>query len=530
MYLSPRGNFFLRMSLLVVSLFAFPVKLPAQALPIRWEECLGGSSAEEAFSVHQTVDSGFVVAGYTGSSDGQVTGYHGGSDYWVVKTSATGALQWEQCLGGSNAEVAKSMAQTFDKGYIVAGYSNSTDGQVTGNHGTWDYWVVKLDDTGGLAWENSYGGSASDIATCVSQTSDSGYIVAGASSSNDGDVSGNHGGGDFWVVKLSATGSIQWQNCYGSDSADGATSIQQTIEGGYIVAGASKSIDGEVTGNHGQNDYWILKLSGTGAIEWEQSYGGSGDDVATSIQQTSDSGYIVAGSSNSTDGDVTGNHGNEDIWVVKLSSSGSIQWERSLGGSNDDFGSSVQQTTDSGFVVCGTTFSNDPEVTGNHGMSDMWVVKLSATGTLQWENCYGGSNYDGAGSIQQTFDSNFVVAGYTNSDDSEVTANMGGTDIWLVKLGDTLRTDTTGTDSTKAAVNKINSNATVSYYPNPATTQLTVTSSAIIDNMGVIDMTGQVVYRNTFHSTTAQCNIEDVPPGIYFVVVNGGISGKFRKE
>jgi len=195
----------------------------------------------------------------------------------------------------------------------------STDGDVNGNHGDADYWIVKLNSTGNIMWQKSYGGSSADYAESIKQTTDGGYIIAGFSESTDGDVTENYGYADYWIVKLNSTGNIMWQKSYGGSSRDEAFSIQQTSDGGYIVAGYSESTDGDVTGNYSEYDYWVVKLNSTGNIMWQKCLGGSGTDWAFSIQKTADSGYIVAGRSHSTDGDVTGHHGDADFWVVKLS-------------------------------------------------------------------------------------------------------------------------------------------------------------------------------------------------------------------
>ncbi len=187
---------------------------------------------------------------------------------------------------------------------------------------------------------------------------------------------------------------IQWEKALGGTGYDYATSIVQTSDGGYIVAGYSYSNDGDVTGNHGSADYWVVKLDNTGSISWQKSLGGSGDDEAASIVQTSDGGYIMAGSSNSNDGDVTGNHGSYDCWVVKLDNTGSVSWQKSLGGTGGDLASSVEQTSDGGYIVAGQSYSTDGDVTGNHGVADCWVVKLDDTGSISWQKSLGGSNAD----------------------------------------------------------------------------------------------------------------------------------------
>ncbi|MEO0074024.1 MAG: hypothetical protein ABIK43_05135 [candidate division WOR-3 bacterium] len=167
---------------------------------------------------------------------------------------------------------------------------------------------------------------------------------------------------------------------------------------------------------------------------WQRCLGGSDDDVALSIQPTPDQGYVVAGGTRSKDGDVTGQHGNRDCWVVKLSANGDIQWQRCLGGSDYDAAYSIQPTPDQGYVVAGGTCSRNGDVTGQHGGVDCWVVKLSANGHIQWQRCLGGSDVDLANSIQPTPDQGYVVAGYTRSRDGDVTGQHGDRDCWVVKL------------------------------------------------------------------------------------------------
>lgn len=292
------------------------------------------------------------------------------------------AIQWQKCLGGSDIDIAYSSQQTTDGGSVVAGWTESNDGDVSGNLGDWDFWVVKLDGEGNLEWQRALGGSNVDVAYAVQQTSDDGFIIAGYTLSNDGDITGNHGGFDCWVVKLDAAGTMLWQKALGGTQADQAQSIKQTTDGGYIVAGWTGSNDGDVSGNHGNNDVWVVKLDPAGAIIWQKALGGSSNEQATSIQQTSTGGYILAGQTDSNDGDVYGNHGNTDFWVVELVATGNLLWQRTLGGTLNDVGNSIQSTVDGGYIVAGYTASNDGDVSGNHGNGDQWVVKLDAAGNL----------------------------------------------------------------------------------------------------------------------------------------------------
>jgi hypothetical protein len=286
--------------------------------------------------------------------------------------------------------------------------------------------VVKLDDIGAIQWQKCLGGSGDDRATDIQQTLDGGYIVAGQSNSNDGDVSGNHGSSDFWIVKLDGNGNIEWQRSLGGAGFDAAQAIQQTPDEGYIVAGTSDSNDGDVTGNNGGMDYWIVKLDDTGTIQWQNSWGGTGNDNPSAILQTSDGAYVVVGATESNDGDVSENQGGWDLWLIKLDASGSLQLQRTLGGSGDDGAGSIRETPDAGFILAGSTSSNDGDVSGNHGLDDCWIVKLDASGVLQWQRTFGGPGIDLSNAVDVTVDGGFIVGGSSSSNDGDVSGNNGG--------------------------------------------------------------------------------------------------------
>lgn len=411
----------------------------------KWKRCLGGSSDDEAFSIQPTSDGGYIMAGDTYSDDGDVSGHHLGYDAWVVKLDSCGNKQWQRSLGGSNEDVAEFVQQTSDGGYIMAGHVWSTDGDVVGNHGECDAWVVKLDPHGNIQWQKCLGGSDYDASDSIQQTSDGGFIVAGQTLSNDGVATGNHGEYDAWIVKLDPDGNIQWQKCLGGSRSDIARFIRQTVDGGYIMAGITGSDDGDVIGQHGHFgalDAWVVKLNSIGEIQWQRCLGGDNDDYALGIQQTSDGGYIMAGSTGSNDGDVAGHHGGLDIgafdgWVVKLSPIGEIQWQRCLGGSNDDYAGSIQQTSDGGYVMAGMTNSYDGDVSGmgNRGAGDAWIVRLRSNGNILWQRTLGGSDNDYAMSVLERRDGGFIFAGSTKSKDGDVSGNHGDLDdAWVVTL------------------------------------------------------------------------------------------------
>ncbi|MDX1651356.1 MAG: T9SS type A sorting domain-containing protein [Brumimicrobium sp.] len=421
-------------SILLLTLLIVSISGLSQEPVIQWQNSLGGSGQDFAYSVQQTTDGGYILGGWSNSNNGNVTGNHGGDDFWIVKLDVYGNLIWQKSLGGSGNDYAQSIQQTADGGYIIAGESNSNDGDVSGNNGGVDYWVVKLDTLGNIHWQKSYGGSGTDAAYSVRQTADGEYIVAGYSDSNDGDITGSHGNGDFWVVKLDTIGNLTWQKSLGGSQGEWLQSIRQTSDGGYVVVGATDSNDGDVSGYHGGFDCWAVKLDTSGNISWQNALGGSGVDYAFSVEQTTDGGYIVAGHSNSTDGDITGNNGLDDFWIIKLNTSGNISWQKSYGGSQYERAQSIKQTSDGGYIVGGYSNSTDGDISENNGLRDYWVLKIDATGNIIWQKSLGGSLDDYGWSIQQTTDGGYIVAGETSSNNGDITGNNGSNDFWVVKL------------------------------------------------------------------------------------------------
>ncbi|HYV91469.1 MAG TPA: T9SS type A sorting domain-containing protein [Chitinophagales bacterium] len=412
--------------------------LTAAGAGIVWEKTLG-TTFSVGYSIEQTTDNGYIVA----SAVEQADGCYDNSDLKITKLDMEHNVTWQKCLGGSGNDTQgqPDVHQTADGGFIICSMTTSpNDGDVSGIHpyddgtpASPDYWIVKLNAAGGLAWQKCLGGPGYDQPYSIQQTEDGGYIVAGITNENGGDVSGYLGGSsNCWIVKLAADGNnIEWQKCY---YAAAAYSIRLTSDGGFIVAGI---------GGNNAIDYWILKLDSVGNIDWQKNYGGPGYDSPTSIQQTEDGGYIVAGQSNANGGYVSGNHGynKNDYWIVKLDSVGNLAWQKSFGGTGDDVAYSIQQTEEGGFIVAGYTTSYDGDVSGNHPgsdanpiMADFWIVKLDSGGNLLWQKCLGGSSYDIAYSIQQTTDGTFIIAGYTGSHDGDVTGFNGYTDTWVVNL------------------------------------------------------------------------------------------------
>ena len=443
----------------IVCLFFVSTYIYGQApFQIEWQKSLGGTSADYAYSIEPTLDHGFIVIGSSLSNDGDVSGNHGEADIWAVKLNDIGQVSWKKAFGGSANDGAYDVKQTSDGGYIIAGYTASNDGDVSGNHGESDFWIIKLDALGNISWQNAVGGNSNEVAHSIDITSDGGYIAMGYTLSNAGDVIGNHGEADIWVVKFDESGNISWQKCLGGSSSEEGYEIEQTADGGYIIAGSTQSNNGDVSSNNGSSDYWVVKLDAMGELSWENSFGGNYNDVAHSVNQTSDGGYLVAGISSSSNGDVTNANGGRDYWVIKLDGSGNLSWQKALGGEDTDISYSVRETEDGGCIVAGFSTSTNGNISGNHGDSDYWITKLDHSGNFSWQQTIGGAATDDPQSIKETLDGGYVVAGYSYSDDGDLLRNQGSSDYWVVKLEEVSTAGTVYFDSDQNCLQDINEN------------------------------------------------------------------------
>lgn len=402
---------------------------------LEWQKCFGESNVDWAYKALQTADGGYVLIGFIELMRKDASGKdYMDRDALVMKIDKSGEVQWQKKFGGTRYDYIWDIQIDANGEYITAGTSRSNDGTVSGNHGAYDAWVLKIDANGNILWQKCFGGSDMDNAISIEKTADQGYVLAGNTRSNNKDVRGNHGDHDFWIVKLDKDGKIQWQKCLGGTKMDYLRIVQPTRDGGYIAVGYTQSNNGDVKGNHGNSDYWVVKLDKDGKIQWQKCLGGNNEDAALRVRQTADEGYIVAGYTRSNDGDVTGYHGKQDAWLVKLDAKGNVQWQRCLGGSQDDVFTNVLETADGGYIAVGNTSSSDGDVSGTRASNDFWIVKLDAVGKIVWQKCLGGSGDDGAWGIQPTADNGYIVVGYASSNDGDVSGNHGSTDIWVVKL------------------------------------------------------------------------------------------------
>ncbi len=374
-------------------LYLIIVSSAASASVEQWNMTFGGSDDECARSVRQTSDGGYIIAGYTKSYGA------GGFDGWLIKTDGNGNKKWSKTFGGEDWDDFYSVQQTSDNGYIIAGVTRPYVG-------SWnDAWLVKTDKNGNRQWSKIFGGSDEDYAYSVQQTIDGGYILAGATPSYGA------GGSDAWLIKTDNNGNEMWNKTFGGTNWDYANSVKQTSDGGYILAGHTRSYGA------GQEDFWLIKTDSNGNEMWNKTFGDTAGDFAYSVQQTVDGGYIIAGDTWSYGA------GNDDAWLIKTDSSGNKKWSKTFGGPSFDAAYSVQQTSDKGYIMAGTTWSYD-----KYNWEDAWLIKTDSNGNEKWNQTFGGSSWERAYSVQQTSNGGYILAGITSS------YGAGGTDAWSIKV------------------------------------------------------------------------------------------------
>ena len=407
-----------------------------------WSKTFGGTHDDHAYSVIQTSDGNLAIFGYTNSIDGDITDKTlQENDYWLLKLSPEGNLLWSKTYGGSGDDKGQSIIETNDGGFAITGYSMSADGDGSNNEGFHDNWILRLDAAGNILWEKSFGFSGHDHAYAVIQTSDGGFFMTGFLDVTASGGQGNskiantnrHGVGEFWCHKLDANGNIEWRRYYGGTNNDRSFDAVQANDGGYVITGFSESTDFDISNSKGSYDYWVIKLDASGTLLWEKSIGGSEIDQARTIVKTNDNGYLIGGNSFSNNDDVTNNLGNSDFFIAKLNDNGEIQWKKNYGGSDFDYATSIEPATN-GYLITGYSKSNDIHLTSNYGDNDYWVLKIDAQGNLKTQKSFGGSGLDFAFDVVEMTTGDIVVVGETESNDHDIPENKGSKDALIIKF------------------------------------------------------------------------------------------------
>ena len=381
--------FYFKITLFVLLISSLIVIVKAQDSGNMWSQTFGSLEEDVAKSLVQTSDGGFVVAGYTKTTD--IDG-----DAWLVKTDASGNLEWNHTYGGEDWDRANSLIKTSDGGYALAGYTHSFSA------GFGDFWLIKTDSSGNMEWNKIFGEYDLDRANSLVETSDKGFALAGYTNSFG---AGHY---DFWLIKTDSSGNLEWNQTYGGLNEDIAWSLIQTSDGGFALAGETLSFGA------GDHDFWLVKTDSSGNMEWNQTYGKEDYDFAYSIVESIDGGYALTGISRS--------EVSADFWLIKTNNYGQIQWDKRYRRGTHSGAYSLLVTSDGGYALAGYSHS----IFGTTG-TDFWLVKTDPNGNIQLNQTYGGTETDHAYAVVETSSGGFALAGFTKS------YGNGGQDYWLVK-------------------------------------------------------------------------------------------------
>ena len=507
-----------RLHQFLLLLLAFVV-LPSYAQEVLWEKSYGGLHADYLTDMQPTADYGFLIAGssLSNKSGNKSDDNKGNLDYWIWKMDENGDLDWQKSFGGAGSDLLQSVALTRDGGFILAGVSASAleQDKKEDNQGGDDIWILKLNAQGNEEWQKTIGGTGQEKVQAIVATPDGGYIIGGSSSSEESGqkTAPNYGNLDYWVIKLDAKGKIAWQHTYGGRYADELQSIVTTKEGGYLLGGTSNSpaSGNKLQDNLGQRDYWVLKLDDKGGIVWQKIVGSPADDALAVVQQTHDGGYILGGSSN---GALEAS--STDFWVVKLDANGGILWQETYDFGAVDLLTSIVENADDSLLIGGYSKGENSILNGTEGYKknkkgtdDYIALKVNATGQELWNKTVGSHGEDILKKAIETRDGGYVLAGTSLpsnlSKGGALNGGFGSNDFWVVKLKDSQK--------------KEEERAIIEAFPNPTTAFTNVIVGYEFDTgtATVADLSGRQLQQFEISSRTVPVDLSALPEGIYVI-------------
>jgi hypothetical protein len=381
------------------NLFVLLLITPTFLFGQRWEHTFGGDGYDAGLSVQQTTDGGYIVTGHTWTSFD-----NGKQDIYLIKTNSYGDTLWTKTFGSNEGDYGNSVQQTTDGGYIITGLTTLI------RNVDCDVYLIKTDSNGDTLWTKTFGGEYYDQGKSVQQTTDGGFIITGFTDSFGNDEY------DVYLIKTNENGDTLWTKTFGGNNIEIGLSVQQTHDGGYIITGYSDSF-----GNSGSNVY-LIKTNNTGDTLWTKLYGGEYEDKGWSVQQTTDGGYLITGSTELIEPTLWTFH---DVYLIKTDNYGDTLWTKNFGGDGVDKGYSVQQTNDGGFIISGESDSFT-----NSWDNDVYLIKTDINGDTLWTKTFGSGGEDKGWSVQQTTDGGYIIAGQTFSYETN------SADIYLIKTDD----------------------------------------------------------------------------------------------
>ena len=470
---------------------------------VLWQHRLGGSSDEAWQGVCVSSDGGIVVCGYTASADGDAADGKGGTDAWVVRFSAQGELIWKKRFGGSKLDFANSVINAEGGGFIVAGVSYSNDGDVSGNHGYSDAWVLKLSDQGEKEWSYLYGGECFEEAVSVQTSTAGGYLIAGASCSSGNMFPEEYKGlYDGFLFYIRNDGALIWQHHFGGSMNDYFFHVDQSEQGDWMVAGETFSGDGDLQHNNGQADAWLACVTSSGTLKWSQTYGGPGNDRFFNVHCTGN-GNLIASGYIQRDYDF-------DAWAIKANHEGVVLKEQSYGASGSDYFVGASLTEEGGVLFCGAVSRATDGISGLGTTVDGWILKTDSSLQLEWQFFKGGEETDAFVGIT-TYQNRIYLSGFTSSESTGLPAAHGMQDTWVVVLKNDL-------------VNGVPWNemsSSVKIYPNPVHESgqfvLSYSQSSMVQHMFILSASGEVLRSYNQVRNGQLISVAGLPSGSYWI-------------
>ncbi|MEO0468950.1 MAG: OmpA family protein [Bacteroidota bacterium] len=448
-----------------------------------WQKYLGGSGYDAGKELFLKSDGTLIAAGSIQSTDFAGKDNHGKSgDILAIKLATQGKVFWTATLGGSEEEKLNEMIETRDGGYMLVGTTASDDGDVNGNHGGTDAWLVKMDDAGKVLWSRCYGGSGDDQGKSIIETSDGGLLIAGEAGSNNGNMQSQAFGGlDAWVAKLNAQGDIIWEYHFGGSGNDKAERVHEILPNTYTIIGSTDSRDISNAPSLGKKDAWVWTVDQNGELLWQKRYGGeSHDDVHDSF--VDDAGQIIlAGTTFSTSKDITENKGQGDCWLLKLTAKGQVIWSKNYGGERPDGFNGISPTSDGGYLLCGMTKSRGGDITVNLGYFDGWLVKTNAEGEILWTRTMGFEAKDALNKAVEAPNGGFLTIGTVQLAENGMSlpGHNGSSDMWLANISDPKRSGVKPYVTPPVLFGKIIDKDT----QRPLSASITLTNNATLDSI-----------------------------------------------
>ncbi len=512
------------MKLTFLSFLLLPLVGGAQN--VLWEKSFGGKQDEIVFDVLTTSDNGYLISGASNSikNGNKTTNPLGNFDYWVVKTTENGDVEWQKSFGGTANDFVQKVQPTRDGGYLIGGNSNSPYSTTKKQNakGLDDIWLVKTDAKGTELWQKGFGGEGIDQLVSITQVSD-GYILGGTTNStkiNDKSII-NTGNTEFLLIKIDDTGKILWQRTFGGKYNEALTNVLATKDGGFLVAGTSNSIasGGKTATNFGLNDYWVIKTDKLGIEQWQTTYGGSGDDVLSGFIAAQDGTYMLAGSSNS-EADNTKTKASEngtDFWVLKINEAGSVVWQNQFNQGAVDLLDAIEQNADRSFLIGGYVAGKAATATQKTGTTagekDYAVLRISENGELLWTKYVGSNGDDQIARVTETRDGGYFLAGTSSGEVSrDRNTAIGNNDFWIVKLKDLIKAR--------------ERNVLVNASPNPTKgiTSVRLDHDYAEGTAQLIDISGRVLHTFTLEGErNLNFDLGPYPEGVYILDIKTNI-------